>query len=676
MCRIPAIAVAALVAASCLPGIPAWGQGDDATPTQLDELVVTAGKRPQNLADFDGTITVVTREDLEAANVTKVADLERVFPGLIVRSRGNRAYANVTLRGVTSPDFYNPAVQIYVDGVPQDPAYFTQSLLNVERVELLRGPQGTLYGRNAHGGVINIVSNLPGPEFAGQAAGQLATGLYDAEAGIGGPIVKDRLYGDVWLRWSQEPGEITDLSTGNKIGASRTDAGQARLRFAPVGGPLDVTAAVRREALRSHEELYIREALVEDRAFDSRTQGGEPLVDRTVTTASLNASYDFGGQILTSITSYQDRSMTRLLQGRDTPEDQVSLSEEVRLAFGADQPLSGLLGAFAQDTRFKRSDPGFVAFFGPSLNEVRNRSYALFGETTYRITDRWDVTGGLRWSREDARISYARSAPAGFGFDGSDSFTDISPKLAMGYEIAPGHRLYAVASRGFKPGGFNHTVSVPADSQAYRSETSTNFEIGWRGNLLDGLADFTLDAYWIQAKDKQIYVGPLGAQVLRNAGSADSRGVELDLHLYPTDRLTLRVGATYGRATFRDATDPQTGASYDGNRLPYAPDTTLQLAAAFLVPQRVVPGDLSVRGEARYFSRMYFNETNSLSQPAYTLFSAAIDLVVSPDLSLSLFAENITDKTYRTSSFAFGPNDVRSTLGDGRSIGIAGRMAF
>lgn len=124
-----------------------------------DKMVISASKRDQLLNQIDAAVSIKTGEELERAGVRQVADLEKVFPGLIIRTRGNRAYANISMRGVTSPDFYNPAVQIYIDGVPQDVAVMTQQLQNIQHVELLRGPQGTLYGRNAHGGVINIITN-------------------------------------------------------------------------------------------------------------------------------------------------------------------------------------------------------------------------------------------------------------------------------------------------------------------------------------------------------------------------------------------------------------------------------------------------------------------------------------------------------------------------------------
>jgi len=118
----------------------------------LETLTITANKREQSLEKVDGGVSVATGEELRQRDVRSVEDLQKIFPGLVIESRGNRAYANFTVRGMSSPDYYNPSVQVYVDGVPQAASAMTQELVDVERVEFLRGPQGTLYGRNAFGG--------------------------------------------------------------------------------------------------------------------------------------------------------------------------------------------------------------------------------------------------------------------------------------------------------------------------------------------------------------------------------------------------------------------------------------------------------------------------------------------------------------------------------------------
>src|SRR5262249_23626498 len=143
---------------------------------------------------------------------------------------------------------------------------------------------------------------------------------------------------------------------------------------------------------------------------------------------------------------------------------------------------------------------------------------------------------------------------------------------------------------------------------------------------------------------------------IRNIGTGNSDGVEVEARVRPIDRLTLTATGSLGRATFDQATDPFTGVTYNGNRIPYAPDVTAHLAGRYVVEQNFLPGDLVLSGAAHYFSETFFNEANTLRQPAYMTFDAATELGVAPGVTLKLFATNLTDKVYRTYSFASGPN--------------------
>jgi pesticin/yersiniabactin receptor len=659
-----------------------WAQESDAGDgTALLPLEVTANKRDQDLSDVNANVSVRTADELKAANVTRVEDLERVFPGLIIRDRGNPAYANVSVRGITSSDFYNPALQIYVDGVPQDASFFTQELIDVERVELLRGPQGTLYGRNAQGGVLNIITRKPDNEFHARIGGTVANKAYESNVSLSGPIVKDALFGDVDLHWDKQLGWIDDSATGdNNIDTSNTLSGRAKLRYAPSDSPLDVTLSYQRERLRSHEEIYITDRQHDDGEYDSSLQGDQPDMKRTVDTYALNATYDFGPVQLTSVSSYQDRDLSpRLIQGFDTPEYQSTFAQELRLNFELGEDWSGLVGGYFQDTDFHRNTPAAFGILGSSRNEVDTQTVAAFGEITWQVLDTVDLTAGLRWSHEDASIDYERQPGLALAFDAEDSFDDISPKVAVGWEFMPDQRLYATASQGFKPGGFNHALPFAVmstdDSIPYDSETSYNFELGWRGKLLDGMIETSVAGYYIYTEDKQIYVGPVGAQVLRNAGDAQSYGVEMNARVMPDDAWTIDFGATLGRAEFTDARDPSTGVSYDDNRVPYAPDQVFQLAVSYLLPLDSISGDLLFRVGGSYTSRTYFDEANNLSQGGYALLDASIDLTLDNGISVKLFADNLTDEQYRTYSYQSGA-DTLSNYADGRIFGISGSVEF
>lgn len=659
---------------------PAVGQAT----LPLNAITVSANKRPEAYGRVNASLTVRTAEELTAAGVTRVQDLEKVVPGLVIRMRGNRAYTSFSMRGASAPDFYNPAIQVYVDGIPQDPAYFTQALLDVERVEVLRGPQGTLYGKNAQGGIINVITRQPGKTATGRIGGRVANTRYGGDIRLSRPILEGAVSASLNLRRSGRDGEIDDIATGREaIDDSAAWTGSGKIHITPAGIPLGLTALWRHDSLDTREELYLLDRNVSKRRYNSAAQGGVNRMRRRVNTFALSARYDFGPAQLSSVTAFQDRDMfERLIQGFQTPEFQETLSQELRLNLALGDSWQGVAGLYAEHREFKRSTPAFsfgVAGFGPSENTVSSASLALFGEATYALTDTFDLTAGLRWSRQQSEIDYQRSNPIGLRIRDQDRFEEISPKIALGWQIMKQHRLFGILSRGFKPGGFNHAILLyernPATALDYDSETSTNLEIGWRGGFWDDRVLASAAAYFVSTRDKQIYVGPAGFQYLRNAGHAESYGVELDARFSITDNLVVELGATFGRSKFTRARNPDTGESFNGKNLPYAPDTTLRAAADYLVPQDFLPGEVVVRLAGAYTGRAYFDEANALSQAGYGLLDASIDWELDNGASIRVFTDNITDQIYRTYSFKQQGN-VFSSTGNGRRFGIALQFVF
>lgn len=651
----------------------------------LEEITVTANKRSQELEKVDGAVSVRTGEQLREAGVTTVADLEQVFPGLVIRTRGNRAYANVTVRGMSSPDYYNPSVQIYVDGVPQLPSAFTQPLLDVERVEFLRGPQGTLYGRNAYGGVINIITNK---SDKGRVTASLTAGTPESWGEVAGtlPLSANGLFLDLAAKAEHAFGSVTDASTGaNNVDTATDMIGRVALRYQPVGGNFDGTLAFSREYTESHEELYLLNSQVQNRAYFSAIQGPIPLLERGVNTLSATGNWMFGDFKLTSISSYQEVDLTRdIAAGPGTlmsfPESDAAFSQELRLAYDNGGPVTGVMGLFYQHDDFTRDADGYVPFYGASTNAVTTNSYALFGEATWQVTSAFDITGGLRLSYDESAIDFTRYGGNYFGyyagsFSNSADFTGLQPKLAVGYQINDTTRLYGLISRGYKPGGFNHAVTYPQDEEAYDPETAWNYELGLRTATPDRAVEVSAALYYIASADKQIYVGPVGFQVIRNAGSAESYGLELEARWRATERLSFAGTATYGRSVFTDFTDPTTGQSYDGNTVPYAPNATANLFTRYVFDQGLIDGTIALEGAVHFVSATYFNEANTLSQPAYTTVDASLELAWNSGVSLKLFAENIFNETYVTYSYASGAN-VFSNVAQGRLVGLTLRGTY
>ncbi|WP_271271076.1 TonB-dependent receptor [Aliamphritea hakodatensis] len=650
---LPRVAVTALVVAS--------GQAAVAETRQADVVTVVASKQDISLAETDAAVLVKTGEELARAGVTEVKDLQKVFPGLLIQSRGNRTYTSTTVRGISSPDFYSPTVTVLVDGVRQDSAFVTQQLINVDRVEFLRGPQGTLYGGNAQGGIINIVTRK-GNDQPQATAGVTYSNLTRQLDGAASFALSDDVYTDFALRSQQTEGRIDHrpaTGTGEKdADGSENYSGLIRLHYLPEDSPWDASLSLGFDHLNSNEEWYLSAQEFKNKA----TTQAVPKLDREVESYTLNINHEMGNRKFSSITSFQNRSVDRLYVGGQWHEDQKTVSQELRLQTEHSQKLSTVFGAYFENRRFEGEAFG-------ATNTVDVDTVAIFGQGRYALTEAVDLTVGLRGSRIESDSDY--SGNAGFGIAAYDSsVTDnlVTPKVALGWQVNEDSRVYVSVASGYRPKGFNR-VPFGNNSTGYDTEKSLSTELGWRTSLFDHSLDFSGALYQIDTDDIQLYTGNIPNQVLDNFGEARSRGVELDLAWYATDNLTLNLGGTFGKSEFRDG-----NGALNGNRLAYAPDTTVVLGVDYLLPVSVAGGGLSLLANARHNSTVYFNETNTLSQSALTLVDMAAELEYDR-FTYRFYVNNVADKDYTTYAFQQGAT-VLSNYGEGREFGVTFRAEF
>lgn len=284
---------------------------------------------------------------------------------------------------------------------------------------------------------------------------------------------------------------------------------------------------------------------------------------------------------------------------------------------------------------------------------------------TYAMTDSIDLTGGLRASRFFSESDFGgNSAWRIDSYQSDKSENVISPKAAIGWQINPDSRVFASLASGYRPGGFSPAPRSSGDKNGYSPEKSFNGELGWRTNLAENTVRFSGALYWIDTKDIQLYTGNPGSQVLRNMGDAQSRGIELDLAYYPTDDLTLTLGATFGQSTFESGND-----GIEGKTLPYAPDTTVVAGIEYYLPQSWLDGELSIATNARYTSKIFFDESNTLAQDGYTLIDLAVQYAMNDNISFRVFSNNLTDKEYTTYAYSFG-NTRFNNYGSEREVGV------
>jgi pesticin/yersiniabactin receptor len=630
----------------------------------LDEVTVTAAKRDAAVGAFPGGVTILEQEQLEAAGIDDTSELEKLTPSLKINSRSGRAYTNFTIRGVSSADFYNPAVSVYVDGVPQDASALDQIMVDAERVEVLKGPQGTLYGRNAQAGVINITTRKPDNERRAEFGVTAATLKPGGQASLSGPLIDDVLYAGLTWRGVFDRGESDNLVTGEEDDDSSSNRFyRGQLRYAPTGGPLDVTLAYSDDRLQA-EELFFDEANFKDR--DSLVPFSD-RIDRAVQTGSLSIEADLAPITITSVSSIQAMDLDRTVS-LPADERQNTLAQELRAAYAPeDSPLSGLVGAFLQGARFERDATSF--FTGsPYDADVDTESYAVFGEAEYELTSALSVSAGARYSYDQAELDF--NEVGGLSFQAEDDWSAVTPKVGASYRLTEAVGLYATVGRGYKPGGFNRTATNTAAEIPYDNEYSWNYEAGVRADPLNGRLPLTASVYLAEVEDIQLFTGEVGQQVIRNLGDARSYGVELEATAYVTDGLSFSGGLNLSESEFKDGTEAN-GIDLSGNTLPFAPEFSANLSVQYAWQPPEVEGSVVPRAAISYYGETFFEETNTFSQDPY----AVVDLSIAYEeaaFSVTGFVNNVFDETYKV--YQASANTIQ--LGDGLNAGLALKVRF
>ncbi len=619
----------------------------------LEVMVIESTKLDTPLSQVNNSVLVKTGEELNKAGVYAVQDLEKVFPGLLIQTRGNRTYANTTIRGISSPDYYSPTVSVYVDGILQDSSFISQQLINVERVELLRGPQGTLYGGNAQGGVINIITQKASKDTQVRTSA-LYSNLGQQVDVVAAAPVTGNIYADVSARYVYDKGDIDHTPSGKKDANDADEQSlQARFHYLPDDSHLTATLSIAVDKLDSHEEWYLSES-----EYDSgATSQDISELKRDVYTYSVNIGYDMGASTLNSITAFQNREIDRDYAFGSWEEEQSKFSQELRVKTDFNEFITTLVGGYIE-LRDLEVDTG------TGVNQLEYETYALFGQGNYLLTETVDITLGARASYLKVNSSFGGNTSWHISaYDEKLSETRISPKAALGWQATEDTRFYTSITSGYRPAGYNVIPLSNNDSGGYDTETSLNGELGWRTSLVNHMVEFSGAFYWIKTDDVQIYTGTVGTQSLENMGEALSQGIEAELSVYPNDDLTVTLGGTFGKSTFESNNN-----SYEGNRLPYAPDTTVTFGFDYYLPQTWIEGDISIASQARYTSKIYFDEGNTLSQDGYTLLDLSLTYDYNNDLSMSLFSNNLTDKEYVT--YAYSYNGTYSNYGTGREVGL------
>lgn len=652
------------ILAACLAVLlatPAVSATEDSQPS-LDEMVITASKRESSLEDFAGSIAVKDAQFITDHEIKDLSELAPFIPNVYFK-KATSGDAFVS-RGISTIDtsLFSP-MGLYINDVSYPLSYMQNQLLsNVKRVEVLRGPQGTLYGRNSESGVINVVLEEPGDEV--KAAASLSAGNENAwcgEASVSGPVVKDTLYLGLSVTGRKSDGFVENELTGKEDASDEeTTSARGTLRWTP-GERFEFVATLD----GTDSDLGIGTLRFEDGAYASDRHkvraDGEDRTEQEEVGGVIKMNWRGDDAKLTYITSSRKFTKDFLFDFDRTPVslgttdmdiDQKNWSQEFRIASEGESPLSWLVGLFG----FTEDLDTSIHFnhVMPAMNKKRvtdseNEGYALFGQSTYQLTEKLKLTGGLRLEHSTAegfQTFTSISGPA--TFDEKLSETEWLPMASVSYDLADNLTAYATCARGWLAGGFNYFSADSEETFGYDPEYTVNYETGLKATFFDRRlkADFSL--FYIDIDDKQVKEEVAGAAVgvwkFSNAGKAHSQGIELDLTALPLGNLELFAGVGLSDTEI-DTWQGTTGGipfDYSGNALPWAPEFTWNAGAAYYMTNGLY-GIADVTGAGK----QYFDAANTLKDDGYALVNLKLGYVFD-HFDFSVYCKNLLDEEYAT----------------------------
>jgi iron complex outermembrane receptor protein len=757
----------ALLLAGLTLVVPSIGRAQDAqepeAATSLDEIVVTAERRETRLQDTPIAVTAVTGEALERRGAADLIALASIAPNVQIQGSaplsGGSFNATVFIRGIGQNDasiFNDPGVGIYLDGV-----YIGRTtgsileLADIERAEVLRGPQGTLFGKNAVGGAINVVSRRPSAEPEAEISATVGTFDRADIAGIvSGPLIPDRLFGRLNVGYFSRDGYVTRLTDGADLGDKNLLG--ARAAFAFDASP-DLTFDLSLDATRVRQNsgpltlLYVAptgapflnqfNSVVTPTTGIVAPNGLATLNDSFVTgdpftTWQSGPNYNdldqFGAGLTTSwrlsdtlsaksITAYRTLQSAFGRDGDNTPYDfrhtqdkvdQSQFSQEFQLL---GESFSGRLnwvaGAYfmreiaENDAMITLASGVYDPILRPNTalelvfsqyNKIDTRSYALFGQATYDLTEQLSLTLGLRYTEEKKifQVVEQRVVSGTYIVDPdvlrvlygeyplNGAWDDVSPRFGLNYKFTDRVLGYVTVTKGFKSGSFNgRATGSSADVVPFDPETVWNYEAGLKTELLDRRLILNLAAYRMDYDDIQVTVNRTPQNYVANAAAARLQGIEIEFRAAPT--AALRIDGAIG---YLDAAYTEVGGT--GLTLPITlnshlirtPDLTANLGADYT--WSIGGGDLVLRADYSYTSRQFFDAENNprISQGGYGLVNARLTYAPSDAAwSAAAFVTNLTDEVYLISgnagSAAFG-SITEGSYGRPREYGFTLRRRF
>jgi iron complex outermembrane recepter protein len=696
-----------------------------ASSTAIESVVVTAQRVEQNLQEVPIAVSAYGEETLWVNRMTTMVDIAQRTPSFTA-TEVNPGEPNLAIRGIGTEGINanaggDPSVALFVDGV-----YIARGgaapldLYDLERVEVLRGPQGTLFGKNVVGGAVSFTSRKPAfdDDFLEMAG---TFGNYDRIELLGR---FNRAFSSSFavsgaVNSRQRDGFTVNETTGNRVDDEKSAGGRLSLRYAP-SDVFDLVVTL--DHINQDQNGQPR-----DNDCDATFNNGVHCVGvnpnprrvnaerdgylrREVTGISANVDYLTQWGTLTSVTAYRRADYghadeffsnpinppTQIGSFNENVEESRQFSQEFRLAFDAmDQRLHGVAGVYYLFENIERTEFLWQDFPVPAVTgvgafpqEVDATSVAVFGQVDYDVTDQLTLTVGARmtWEEKDTELAGVLLEGPGlppplaeeFAISADENWRAFTPRLAVSYRINDDAMVYASAARGFKSGGFQGTAGTGASAEIpYDPEFAWSYEVGAKTQWLGDSLRLNVAAFFIDYDDLQVaQLVPLCCIVIGNAATAEIRGVEVEALYRPLPGLDLNASYSWLDAEFTDFADGAT-ADFTGNTLQRAPRHKFNFGGQYEWPVGDL-GTLMARVDWTRQSRIFFEASNIPMeiQDRYDVVDARLALRAHDDAwEVAVWGKNLDDALIKTHIVAFAPfQQELNTYQPPRSYGVTLRV--
>ncbi len=681
------------------------------TFAQLDTVIVTAQKRTELLQKVPLAISSLSNKQINAYRVWNIKDLSGIIPNVYSADPGD-ARDVTAIRGIVTTS-YDPSTAVYIDGVNQlNLDTYIPNLFDVERIEILRGPQGSLYGRNAMGGVINIITKQPTNITSGSV--ELNWGNYGQKRmnlTIKTPIIKDKLLVGASGLFDAREGfynnEFNQLPYDRQKGIS----GNYYLKYI-INKQWSITLNTKHRNQENKGPFPLVFGV--DEAFNNPfllNQNATTIMKDKTLNSSISVLYNGTKYQFSAQTAYQKnyRYYTHPIDGDFSPIDAITVvnnygndwnqitawTQDLKLNSIANQPLKWTMGAYLfsqfaptkQGTHFGEDAHlmGIENSHFTSINTTttKRKGLALYGLATYALSVKLNLTAGLRKDFEQVE----QSVNGTLSIDGMSEliqtqaliskktdFGAVSPKLGLDYSMSNTQLVFVNYSKGFRAGGLSPLSSDPSQPplMRFKPEYSNNIEFGLKNTLFNNRARLNITIFYTKLVDAQVptLILPDAITIIQNKGKLNSKGIEVEFTAQANKHLSIDYNAGITNAKFETLEIAQNGSStiLNGHQQIFTPDLVSNLALQY---DQKFNKNLSgfVRTEWKYIGRTFFDLANSIQQSPYHLINASMGVQMG-DIQMKFWTRNLTNQKYISYAYDFGAIHLGDPATSGLSLGL------